>query len=105
MRFFAHLVLLLRHLDQPLDEEQSNRIVKAYVQVLEMEGKDELVALYASELRTESAVETYAQYLLCKPITSSYSSSTHWATSRSSGALGRSADEESGVVENARSRT
>jgi len=35
LRFFAHLVLVLRQLDQPLPEYAANKILEAYVKVLE----------------------------------------------------------------------
>jgi len=35
LRFFAHLILVLRELKQPLPEFAANRILEAYVQVLE----------------------------------------------------------------------
>ena len=67
IRFFAHLVLILRQLEQQVDEELANAVIQAYVEVLEREKKDDLVALYAAELNSNSAVETYARYLICEP--------------------------------------
>ncbi|GAA6032198.1 hypothetical protein JCM8097_007121 [Rhodosporidiobolus ruineniae] len=65
LRFFSHLILALRLLKQPLPSYASNRILEAYVKVLEAEEQDEsLVAFYASALERQSAVESYAQHLL-----------------------------------------
>jgi nuclear pore complex protein Nup107 len=65
VRFFAHLTLYLRLLDwSPMpDQVVCNSILKAYVEILEKVGEDELVALYASSLEAESATESYAHYL------------------------------------------
>ena len=35
LRFFAHLVLVMRLLEQPVPEFAANRIIEAYVKVLE----------------------------------------------------------------------
>ncbi|BGP56625.1 hypothetical protein JCM8202_000189 [Rhodotorula sphaerocarpa] len=65
LRFFSHLVLVLRMLKQPLPEFASNRILEAYVHVLEANDQDEdLIAFYASHLEKQSAIESYARFLL-----------------------------------------
>ncbi|GAA6003664.1 hypothetical protein JCM10207_003535 [Rhodosporidiobolus poonsookiae] len=65
LRFFAHLILVLRLLKQPLPSYAANRILEAYVKVLEANEQDEsLVAFYASALEKQSAVESYAGHLL-----------------------------------------
>ncbi|KAG0142764.1 hypothetical protein CROQUDRAFT_662084 [Cronartium quercuum f. sp. fusiforme G11] len=64
LRFFAHLILFLRSIDQKVDNEASNAIIRAYVQVLEIEKKHDLIAFYVAELQQESGVETYAKYLI-----------------------------------------
>ncbi|GAA5904143.1 hypothetical protein JCM6882_003958 [Rhodosporidiobolus microsporus] len=65
LRFFAHLILALRLLKQPLPSYAANRILEAYVKVLEANDQDEsLVAFYASALERQSAVESYAGHLL-----------------------------------------
>lgn len=68
VRFFAHLVLYLRLLrwEKMPSDIVCNSILKAYVDILEGAGEDELVALYASSLEPESATESYAHYLKCK---------------------------------------
>lgn len=85
LRFFAHLALVLRLLDQPLPEYAANRIVEAYISVLEANNQvcaarpeaspdsdflaiqDEgLIAFYASHLNSASAVESYARFLLSR---------------------------------------
>lgn len=65
VRFFAHLILYLRLLrwDKMPNDVVCNSILKTYVDILETAGEDELVALYASSLETESATESYAHYL------------------------------------------
>ncbi|KPV74234.1 uncharacterized protein RHOBADRAFT_54084 [Rhodotorula graminis WP1] len=65
LRFFSHLILVLRLLEQPLPAYAANRILEAYVQVLEAHNQDEnLIAYYASNLEQQSAVESYARFLL-----------------------------------------
>ncbi|GAA5888035.1 hypothetical protein JCM5296_005411 [Sporobolomyces johnsonii] len=65
LRFFAHLILVLRLLKQPLPDYAANRILEAYVHVLEANDADEnLIAFYASNLEESSAVESYARFLL-----------------------------------------
>ncbi|GAA5990105.1 hypothetical protein JCM10908_005823 [Rhodotorula pacifica] len=65
LRFFSHLVLVLRKLKQPLPEFAANRILEAYVHVLEAHDQDEdLIAFYASHLEKQSAIESYARFLL-----------------------------------------
>ncbi|KAK4051974.1 Nucleoporin nup84 [Microbotryomycetes sp. JL221] len=65
LRFFAHLVLVMRLMNQPLPDYATNRILEAYVQVLEASEQDEsLIAFYASNLDQTSAVESYARFLL-----------------------------------------
>lgn len=52
-------------LKQPLPEYASNRILEAYVHVLEAHDQDEdLIAFYASHLEKQSAIESYARFLL-----------------------------------------
>ncbi|BGP25923.1 hypothetical protein JCM10295v2_004866 [Rhodotorula toruloides] len=64
LRFFSHLILVLRLLKQSLPEYAANRILEAYVHVLEAHDQDEdLIAFYASNLEQQSAVESYARFL------------------------------------------
>lgn len=63
MRFFAHLVLVLRTLNQPVPESAANSILEAYLSVLKSEGKDALVAMYAACLREGNGEESYARFL------------------------------------------
>lgn len=63
LRFFAHLVLVLRSLSVSVPTNAANAIIEAYVRVLEAEGRDELVAMYAACLREGSGEESYARFL------------------------------------------
>ncbi|KAL8276505.1 hypothetical protein RQP46_011106 [Phenoliferia psychrophenolica] len=64
LRFYAHLVLVLRLLKQPLPSESSNAILEAYVKVLEANNQPEsLIAFYAATLEEQSAVDSYAHFL------------------------------------------
>ncbi|KAK8853177.1 hypothetical protein IAR55_003879 [Kwoniella newhampshirensis] len=63
IRFFAHLVLVLRTLGQTVPDTSANAIVQAYLMILEREGNDELVAMYAACLREGSGEESYARFL------------------------------------------
>lgn len=64
LRFFSHLILFLRSIDENVDPEASNAILRAYVHVLEIENRHNLIAFYVAELLPESGVETYAKYLI-----------------------------------------
>lgn len=71
IRFFAHLILFFRGLGQGnqqynLPLEPCTKIIDAYVQILQLNEKPELVALYASQLQADNAIEAYAQFLACK---------------------------------------
>lgn len=71
IRFFAHLILFFRGLSQTtqlpaLPLEPCTKILDAYVHILQLNDKPELVALYASQLQADNAVEAYAQFLACK---------------------------------------
>ena len=63
IRFFVHLVIILRALGRSVPEEAANGIIQAYLGVLEMEGDDRLVAMYAACLREGNGEESYARYL------------------------------------------
>ncbi|SCV74874.1 BQ2448_7903 [Microbotryum intermedium] len=65
LRFFTHLILVLRLLNQPLPTHPANRILEAYISVLEANDQSEsLIAFYASQLDSTSAIESYAHFLL-----------------------------------------
>lgn len=63
--FFTHLVLLLRLVrsDKEVPDEVANEVIKAYIERLQQEGNDDLVAVYAAELRQGNAEDEYAQFL------------------------------------------
>lgn len=63
LRFFTHLVLVLRTLGQAVPESAANVIIEAYLIVLKREGKDSLVAMYAACLREGNGEESYARFL------------------------------------------
>lgn len=63
VRFFSHLILYMRLLERPLPSATCNSILRHYVEVLELAGEDELVAMYASCLEPQSAEESYAHFL------------------------------------------
>ncbi|OCF38190.1 nuclear pore complex protein Nup107 [Kwoniella heveanensis BCC8398] len=63
VRFFAHLVLTLRTLGQSVPDSAANSIIQAYLTILEREGNDPLVAMYAACLREGSGEESYAKFL------------------------------------------
>lgn len=63
MRFFAHLVLVLRTLNQPVPTSSANAIIETYLRILEREGNDSLVAMYAACLREGNGEESYARFL------------------------------------------
>lgn len=60
-------MLALRLMKQPVPDFAANRILEAYVNVLEANDQDEsLIAFYASNLDSSSAIESYARFLLSK---------------------------------------
>ena len=63
LRFFAHFVIYLRLLHQDPPLEPANVILQAYLDVLEEEGKSELVAVYAASLGEQNGAESYARFL------------------------------------------
>lgn len=63
IRFFAHLVLYLPLLDISVDTDATNAILQAYITILEEEGNDALIAMYASEMQKGGAEDSYAQFL------------------------------------------
>lgn len=63
LRFFAHLILYLRLLSIALPDFACNAILSCYVQVLEVAGETDLVAMYASSLEPQSATRSYANFL------------------------------------------
>lgn len=65
LRFFTHLALILRTLSQSVPVSAANAIIQAYLQILEREGNDKLVAMYAACLREGSGEESYARFLWC----------------------------------------
>jgi nuclear pore complex protein Nup107 len=88
LRFFAHLVLIMRLLKQAVPEYAANRILEAYVKVLEATNQDEnLIAFYASNLDDDRAVESYAQFLISTPASHSvgvaYTNRYAWNSFRS----------------------
>jgi nuclear pore complex protein Nup107 len=71
LRFFAHLVLVLRTLGQDVPESAANAILESYLRVLERGGHSSLVAPYAACLREGNGEESYARFLRSMPPTAS----------------------------------
>lgn len=63
VRFFAHLVLVLRSLGEDVPEDAANDIIKAYLHILERGGNDALIAAYAACLREGNGEQSYARFL------------------------------------------
>lgn len=70
VRFYAHLCLFLRLLEQDIPLLPTDTILDAYVEVLEAQGHGDLVALYVGAL-SQSAVHRYAAYLSRESLLSS----------------------------------
>ena len=66
LRFFAHLVLVLRSLGQPVPDTAANIILQTYLGVLEQEGDHSLIAMYAACLREGNGEDSYARILRCE---------------------------------------
>lgn len=63
IRFFAHLVLYLRLVGKTPPAKPARDILQAFLDVLEREGKGELVAVYAGSLGERRGEESYARFL------------------------------------------
>ncbi|GAA99622.1 uncharacterized protein L969DRAFT_86891 [Mixia osmundae IAM 14324] len=63
LRFFSHLILLLRALEQDTAIEASNYIIQQYIRALKTKGRDELVAFYAANLDDSGSIDSYGKYL------------------------------------------
>ncbi|GHJ85979.1 hypothetical protein NliqN6_2381 [Naganishia liquefaciens] len=61
--FFAHFILLRRLTEQEIDVDLANAAIQAYLDVLQTEQLDTLVAIYAAELREGTAEDSYASFL------------------------------------------
>ena len=64
IRFFTHLILVLRSLGQEVPDVDANTIIEAYLTILREAGHDSLVAMYAACLRAGSGETSYARFLL-----------------------------------------
>jgi nuclear pore complex protein Nup107 len=63
VRFYVHLILILRTLNHPVPETDCNAIIEAYLDILKETGNDHLVAMYAACLREGSGEFSYARFL------------------------------------------
>lgn len=65
--FLAHFVLFRRFTSQDVETEVANAVIQAYVQALQLCQMDQLVAIYAAELRQGTAEDSYAAFLKGMP--------------------------------------
>jgi nuclear pore complex protein Nup107 len=63
VRFYVHLILILRSLGQPVPDTDANIIIQAYLDILKETGNQNLVAMYAACLREGSGEVSYARFL------------------------------------------
>ncbi|KAF8530254.1 nuclear pore protein 84/107 [Hysterangium stoloniferum] len=70
-RFFAHLCLFFNHIDVPISPLASQKILEAYVTVLEQQGQTDLIAQYVAALG-DNAVSRYALFLAEIPVSASF---------------------------------
>lgn len=61
--FFAHFVLFRRRTGQEIDVDVANTVIQAYIDILQGSQMDQLVAVYAAELREGTAEDSYAAFL------------------------------------------
>jgi nuclear pore complex protein Nup107 len=54
---------VLRSLGQSVPDTPANAILEAYLHILEREGNDHLVAMYAACLREGNGEDSYARFL------------------------------------------
>ncbi|KAF8492248.1 nuclear pore protein 84/107 [Gautieria morchelliformis] len=69
-RFFSHLCLFFDHIEVPVSPLASQKILEAYVSVLEDQGQTDLIAQYAAALG-DNAVSRYALFLAELPVSTS----------------------------------
>lgn len=63
LMFMTHFVLVLRQLNVPIPEDAANSILQAYVELLTTTDHGHIVALYASYLPEDMAIESLARHL------------------------------------------
>lgn len=63
VRIMTHLILALRQMNFVLPEDASNTVLQAYVELLASMRQGDAVALYASQLPPDIAVESLSRYL------------------------------------------
>ena len=62
IRFVTHLILALRAMNVALPEDAANSIIQAYVELMVSTEQSETVALYASQLPNDLAIESLARF-------------------------------------------
>lgn len=63
LRFFAHLVLFIRHIGKNHQEEIGDRVIRAYVQCLMKLGEPQLVAYYCAALPNSQQIQLYSEFI------------------------------------------
>ncbi|KAG5518448.1 hypothetical protein PMAC_002843 [Pneumocystis sp. 'macacae'] len=63
LRFVVHFILLLRHTNISIDQNNSNNLIQAYIELLAAGGKQDIVPLYVAQLPHDMSIEIYAKFL------------------------------------------
>ncbi|KAG5437807.1 hypothetical protein PCANB_000521 [Pneumocystis canis] len=63
LRFVVHFILLLRQTNVPVDQNNCNNLIQAYIELLAAGGKKNIVPLYVSQLPHDISMEIYAKFL------------------------------------------
>ncbi|KAG4304330.1 hypothetical protein PORY_002305 [Pneumocystis oryctolagi] len=63
LRFIVHFILLLRQANISINENHSNNLICAYIELLAAGGKQDIVPLYVAQLPHDMSIEVYAKFL------------------------------------------
>jgi nuclear pore complex protein Nup107 len=63
LRFLTHVIILLRHMELDVGSPATNFIVQRYIELLQIEGKHDLIALYYEFLPGDDQVHGYSSFL------------------------------------------
>ncbi|CCJ29617.1 unnamed protein product, partial [Pneumocystis jirovecii] len=63
LRFVVHFILLLRHTNISIDQNNCNSLIQAYIELLAAGGKQDIVPLYVAQLPHDMSIEIYAKFL------------------------------------------
>jgi nuclear pore complex protein Nup107 len=63
LRFLTHVIILMRHMELDVDNPSTNFIIQRYIELLQLEGKHDLIALFYEFLPKDDQVHGYSSFL------------------------------------------